>query len=238
MRTAKYTGILLIVLYIVCAVSMTALAAEDTAVLDSPLRGSIEVDLVSLDSGETIVGGTLTLYQVAKAEVLEGEIKFTYTDEFAQCGMTLTAEEKSESEKKALAEALEAYVEQNNITGQSAAVDESGRAAWTDLEHGLYLVVQTSQSEGYAPIQTFLVSVPESVDGAYIYEINAKPKTGTTDTPDDPTTDNKKTVSSGSKLPQTGQLWWPVPVLAVVGILCVFAGWYRKKWSESADENR
>lgn len=238
MKTARYAGILLIALYMILAVGMTAFATEDTAALDSPLRGSIAVDLVSLDSGETIVGGTLTLYQVAKAEVLEGEIKFTYTDEFAQCGMTLTAEEKSESEKKALAETLEAYVEQNNITGQSAAVDESGHAAWTDLEHGLYLVVQTSQSEGYAPIQTFVVSVPESVDGAYIYEINAKPKTGTTDTPDDPTTDNKKTVPSGSKLPQTGQLWWPVPVLAIVGILCVFVGWYRKKWSESADENR
>ena len=89
---------------------------QDTAALDSPLRGSIAVDLVSLDSGETIVGGTLTLYQVAKAEVLEGEIKF-YTDEFGTVWMILTAEEKSESEKKALAEALKLMWEQNNIIG-------------------------------------------------------------------------------------------------------------------------
>ncbi len=48
-----------------------------------------------------------------------------------------------------------------------------------------------------------------------------KPKTGTVDTPDDPTPDNKNTVPSDSKLPQTGQLWWPVPVLAIAGIVCV-----------------
>ena len=241
MKKVRYAGFLLIVIYMVLTVGMTAFAAENTVQsddTDGAIRGSITVDLVSMESGEAVSGGTLTLYQAAKAELTEEEIKLTYTEDFMQCGMTLADAEKSETEKKALAAGLEAYVKQNDIKGHSVEVDGNGHAEWTDLEQGLYLIVQTGQAEGYAPIQTFLISVPEAVDGAYIYEINAKPKTGTVDTPDDPTPDNKNTVPSDSKLPQTGQLWWPVPVFVIVGILCVFIGWYRKKRSESADENR
>ena len=32
------------------------------------------------------------------------------------------------------------------------------------------------------------------------------------------------TASSGGKLPQTGQLWWPVPVLAGAGLVLVVVG--------------
>lgn len=241
MKKVRYTGILLIVIYMVLTVGMTAFAAEDIVQsddTDDTHRGSITVDLISTESGKAISDGTLTLYQAAQAELTDGEITLTYTEAFARCGMTLADAEKSETEKKALAAGLEAYVKQNDIKGQSIEVDQNGHAEWTDLEQGLYLIVQTGQAEGYAPIQTFLISVPEAVDGAYIYEINAKPKTGKVDTPDDPTPDNKNTVPSDSKLPQTGQLWWPVPVLVIVGILCVFIGWYRKKRSESADENK
>ena len=30
------------------------------------------------------------------------------------------------------------------------------------------------------------------------------------------------------KIPQTGQLWWPVPVLGAVGIISIAYGWYKK----------
>lgn len=34
--------------------------------------------------------------------------------------------------------------------------------------------------------------------------------------------------SSGGKLPQTGQLWWPVPVLAFAGLVLFAAGWAKQ----------
>ncbi len=37
------------------------------------------------------------------------------------------------------------------------------------------------------------------------------------------------------KLPQTGQLWWPVPVLAFMGIVLFFAGFALKKRNEDKD---
>ena len=33
--------------------------------------------------------------------------------------------------------------------------------------------------------------------------------------------------SGGGKLPQTGMLWWPVPLLAVAGVALFLAGWIR-----------
>ena len=35
----------------------------------------------------------------------------------------------------------------------------------------------------------------------------------------------------GASLPQTGQLWWPVPVLTACGLLCIVAGLIRRKGS-------
>lgn len=42
---------------------------------------------------------------------------------------------------------------------------------------------------------------------------------------------NTYTPPSGSKLPQTGQLWWPVPTLMAVGLLFIVVGLIRRKGS-------
>lgn len=43
---------------------------------------------------------------------------------------------------------------------------------------------------------------------------------------------NKKNVQAGTKpakLPQTGQIWWPVGILAVGGMILFFSGWIRRR---------
>lgn len=43
-------------------------------------------------------------------------------------------------------------------------------------------------------------------------------------------TNTYKTPSSnGSKLPQTGMLWWPVPILAGLGIVLFLGGWMKRR---------
>lgn len=37
------------------------------------------------------------------------------------------------------------------------------------------------------------------------------------------------TSTGGSTLPQTGQLWWPVPILAVLGLTSFMIGWVRRR---------
>jgi hypothetical protein len=44
--------------------------------------------------------------------------------------------------------------------------------------------------------------------------------------PEDPT---DPTDPSGPNLPQTGQLWWPVPVLTIAGMVLILLGWVRRK---------
>lgn len=39
----------------------------------------------------------------------------------------------------------------------------------------------------------------------------------------------KASSSNVSKLPQTGMLWWPVPILAIVGIVFFMGGWLRRR---------
>ena len=42
------------------------------------------------------------------------------------------------------------------------------------------------------------------------------------------TTEGTVTTTSGRKIPQTGQLWWPVPVLLCAGFLCLIVGMMRR----------
>lgn len=57
-------------------------------------------------------------------------------------------------------------------------------------------------------------------------------------TPDEPTDiQDPATPTNAVKLPQTGQLWWPVPILAVAGIAFFSIGWLRSRKDES-EENR
>lgn len=64
----------------------------------------------------------------------------------------------------------------------------------------------------------------------------------TPDTPDTPgtsstssTSDTSSTPGTPQKLPQTGMLWWPIPVLAAVGLLFVVIGFAKRRRSKSED---
>ena len=58
-------------------------------------------------------------------------------------------------------------------------------------------------------------------DGTYIYDVDADPKVELTKAPQPTPTPTPKPPT----LAQTGQLNWPVPVLAIIG-LCLFSlGW-------------
>ena len=45
------------------------------------------------------------------------------------------------------------------------------------------------------------------------------------------------TITPVPDIPSTGQLWWPVPILAGVGMLLVTIGWYiNRKWSQEHEQ--
>lgn len=217
-------------LCMICAMSVFAFA-EETAISDIPdygRKGSVTVDIISADTGKGIPGGKLTLYKVAEAAGKDGNNIFRLTEAFKESGVEPEKITESDSGAGELASRLEAYVNSHKLAGETVTADDKGQAVWKDLELGLYLIVNTTAAEGYASVNTFLISVPRYLDGSYVYDVTASPKIETANN-SAPKIPNPKPVVSGEKLPQTGQLWWPVPVMAIVGMLFVMLGWYRRR---------
>ncbi|MBO5656925.1 MAG: Cna B-type domain-containing protein [Agathobacter sp.] len=270
---------LAIMLLLICPYTV---AAEE---FDPSQTGSMTVSLTDQDGDLPIIGAELSLYYVATVEMnANGNLSYTYTDEFAASGIPL--------EDPQLAQKLDIYVTEQELEGVSLTTDEAGLAGSQDLALGLYFVRQTGEVEGYAPCTSFLVTIPMQDGDEYIYEVNASPKTevtklisitikkewntdASTQIPDQITvqllrdgnviktailseenewqityddmpksdaysikeinvpngfTDTYSqagyvyTVVNTASLIQTGQLTWPIPVLAVAGIALIVVG--------------
>lgn len=196
---------------LLCMASLTVYAREAP---DGSQKGTVTVEMEY--DGKSVTGGTLTAYRVGKIQEYDGNYSFVKTD-----AMAAFSGSYDDIASAALAEAAEAFVKGNQVSEYAAAKNQNGKAVFNDLELGLYLIVQTEASEGYEPMKSFLVSVPMKEDGYYVYEITAEGKFQlhqetkpiTPQKPSEPT------------LPQTGQLNWPIPVLAVLGLCLFSAGW-------------
>ena len=74
-------------------------------------------------------------------------------------------------------------------------------------------------------MEPFLVSVPMEENGSYIYDVDASPKVELAKLPVEPSKPEQPELPGGSKLPQTGQLNWLIPLLVVSGLCLLSAGW-------------
>ena len=95
--------------------------------------------------------------------------------------------------------------------------ENNWRYTWTGLDEDFtWRVVEAEVPEGYT------VSVQR--EGITFVLTN----THLSCTPSDPPLD-RPSGNSGNKLPQTGSLWWPVPLLLCGGILLLILGWGRRR---------
>lgn len=184
------------------------------------LRLSFFYDGLPLD------GGKLTLYRVGDVAESDWNFSFELIPELADSNLTL--EDPNDPE---LAQALTELTKAREIPGRKVATSQ-GVAEATDLHSGLYLITQseTETTKGFAPIAPFLISVPRMVDGEYETDVEANPKVPLTTEP--PAT-TETTPPTDEKLPQTGQLWWPVPLLLSSGLGCMVMGFARRRQDET-----
>ena len=218
--------------------------AAETADLDLIKTGSIEKTLMDAD-GVTVSGGAVTVYEVATLTLDDGNMAYVFTDDFADCTVTLDVTDTT------LAASLVSYMDGLSITGTEKEVASDGTVSFTGLELGLYLAVQTTESANYETISPFVVTLPMDEDGVWVYNVNASPKVGTVtlieeepepETPaeeeEQPTTEETvtetveetvpETTTADPILPQTGQLNWPVPILLIGGFILLIAGFVLK----------
>lgn len=177
------------------------------------------INLTMKYEGNVVSGGSLTIYKIADINFNNSEYNFVLTDKFKDSGESL---ENIQSSK--LASSLYRYSKQNSISGKKQKINSNGNISFDDIELGLYLLVQEEAANGYSKILPFIVSIPMRENGVYIYDVDASPKVEIeknkqpSDNPNNP-------PNNPSKLPQTGQLNWPIPVLVVSGILIFIIGW-------------
>lgn len=204
---------LLAVSLAVClAFGMGATVSAARQVPDTDRAGSISI---TMRYGEkTVSGGTLTLYRAGGISEDDGNYSFVLTEDYKESGISL-----DDLESAGLAESLAKYTSEKKPAGVEIPIGKDGKASAAGLETGLYLIVQTKAAEGYEAVSPFLVSIPMNEDGVYLYDVNATPKMGTlTEEPPEPDT------PAEPNLPQTGQLNWPVPVMAAAGLALLLLG--------------
>lgn len=206
-------------LALLCAVFM--LGCFITAAAAEVISGSISVSMSYRD--EAVPGGTLTIYYVAAP----GDGEYVYDGDFSDYGVSVTDISSART-----AQDIYDYAVMMGIGGSEQTIDENGHICYDDLPLGLYLLVQETPADGYCPVAPFLVTIPGK-DGEV--DVDATPKlslqpAGTQPETTAPTTPSKPTDSSA---PQTGQLNWPVPILAICGIIIFTIGWWMRRRSRN-----
>lgn len=217
---------LVIAAMFLCAMSVVAFASE---VPDLDRTGSITVTL--RDGKKLVSGGSLTLYKVGDIDGIDGDFIYVWTDDFVNCGL-----HPDSIQSESLAKDLADYA-QKNCKGVTRKIDENGTVKFSNLSVGLYLIVQTESPKNYNSVNPFLVTIPLTEDGEYVYDVNASPKVEIKTETTAPHTVTTTTPSTEPELPSTGQPRWPIPVLAVSGIVLFAAGFMmyssrRKKQNE------
>ncbi len=208
MKKQLFPVICILLLLSVLTVNVSALEEPDVS-----RTGSISITMTY--QGTAVPGGSLTLYRVAEVHEENGA-DYSFRLIYENCPVSL-----DRLDDAATAQALADYVAENEISGTKLPIRQDGTIYFEDLELGLYLLVQQDAAEGFGKVNPFLVSVPVYQDGSYLYEVDASPKVGLTPTePDEPPPDDPPPPD----LPQTGQLQWPIPILAIGGLIMVVFG--------------
>ena len=193
-------------------------------------KGSITIHLEY--SPETTDCGSLLLFRVGDVQETDGDCAFVPTEEFAPVWI-----EDADLHDPEFARTLAAHGAELGLELRILEVTDDGAAVFDGLELGLYLVCQAEAAEGYEAINPFLIGVPNPEDGVYTYQVYACPKVSVTPLPTEPQkpTEPKPTRPPEPNLPQTGQMNWPIPLMAAAGLLLFAAGWsmWRKGRYES-----
>ncbi len=135
------------------------------------INGSVSV---TLKDGDTpVCGAELTLYKVAEAQLLNGNFRYSFTEDFTKAFAGTPEELQSTEEILKISD----YAVKNNISGLKAVTNSAGFLKFENISVGLYLVVQSDSVSGFSDCTPFLISVPMEINGQWVYDIDATPKT-------------------------------------------------------------
>lgn len=202
----KKFAVLLVAFMLSFSFCLSASAVESP--IDLNKKGSLSLTM-SCSHGYRC-GGNIALYYVAEFKWTGHSFILQYTDHFENCPLPLN----SITDKMA-AEDYKNYVIANEIVVDRNILYD-GETVFEDIPLGLYLVIHEEPSEGFTTALPFLVTVPMSHGDYWEYNVDATPKVELEHF--------GEMIPPG--IPQTGQLKWPIPVLAVCGVVVFGFGWF------------
>ena len=224
---------LCLALFLAWTFPLAAAAADPDEFPDLDRPGSITATFTYYDktSGKTLPvsgGNSVGLYKVADV-VIDNGFRFVLDPRFESAGELPATSEELDSANSELAAKMAKIAAAYDFDIAPVGMDSGGTVSFSDLKVGLYLVMQAGRGTGDSKfeIAPFLVSIPyHNPDGTWNYDVSAqsKPITITWYPPESP----DKPVKP-RKLPQTGQLWWPVMALGAAGMAFIIAGTAMKR---------
>ncbi len=194
--------------------------------------GGVDIDkpvslTVTFKYGKTnIPNARISLYRVAD---ISESATFSLCGKFAEFDGDINSPSNAD-EWDALALNLSKYADKNKIASEYTSItDTKGIARFPQsgesMRPGMYLLVcgDTWFNNGTYSARPCVVSLPSISEdtGNWQYNVNVKLKSGNTT---EPVPTPTPTPVPKPPLPQTGVLWWPVPVLFAAGVLLVVAG--------------
>ena len=202
---------------VLCVTCVTAQAHE---VPDMSRTGSITVSMTY--DKKAVPGGTVTLYRVGDVVSDDGDYVFVLGSDYAASNVSIDDLQSADA-----ARALLEWAEDHDLGGTTTRVSDRGLAVFDDVQVGLYVMAQHDPADGYYAIDPFLVGMPLTEDGSYVYDIDASPKV-------------ELATKPLPNTPNTGEAELPVVPLLVGGVIvCVAAAGLclRKKGTDSSRES-
>lgn len=197
----KLTVLLLSLLMCFCTVIGANAVTEP---IDFERTGSLSVTMSCSHGYKS--GGNVALYRIADLKWINDNYKFEYTEDFKDCQIPL-----NNLNADGLGDSFNNYViEKQIVVDRSILYD--GTVVYNNLPLGLYLVVHEEATEGFTTALPFIITLPMSDGIEWQYDVDASPKV-----------EIKHSIIVGPPdIPQTGQVKWPVPVMAALGVI-IFA---------------
>lgn len=189
-----------------------------------------------------LAGDTYELTLIAHKSIDDDTLDVTYnivdTYRDYDCDWPTT----SASERLAIAKELAKVA----VPDETGVTNKYGKLTFSNLKPGLYLVARTQVAPANQEyiIDPYLVTLPIIEDGEVFKDIEVDEKFAHIDRPrPSPTPSASPTPESSpvptptvtpktpkAKLPQTGQLNWPIPILIAMGLsLILLGGWLQRK---------
>lgn len=216
-----------------------------------PSSGSITVVMINKANKQPLADAEVAVIKVADLLYTGSDVVFSLNSDFHDTAVDLTDPDSAKT--------LYSSAQAKGISGTSATADAEGKAVFASCELGGYLVY--SADDSFAP---FVALLPMADDDSYCFDLTAEPKIDIPETtqpapggdvpepiapvPNDPTepTETETTTEvqpadspagDNEKLPYTGMLQYPIPILGLGGVLVFSKGFIMYVNGKKEEEN-